>query len=216
MIDPLSDAAFTDLASMNPAEEDRRTRVRFFLAPVPDAKATELRGRPMFRTVEMCEVRPDRQTVVCERVDRMDPDPRRRWPAAYMQFKATAAEKIEGTLLSSWGLLDVSDVAGYKAIEIFTVEQLAAISDPDLEQRKIDASHRQRARDFLAQTQGLEPLALARAENAQLRAENQALRETIEALGGKPSAPPPPTAIPDVPKRRGRPPKAKPTEAQEH
>ena len=216
MIDPLSDAAFTDLASMHLAEEDRRARVRFFLAPVKDARASELRGRPVYQVVEMCERKPDPQTIICERVDRMQPDPRRLFPIKYAQFKAEAAEKIEGTLLSAWGLIDVAEVEGYKAIGILTVEQLAAISDSDLEKRKIEASHRQRAKDFLAMAKGMEPLAQARAENAHLRAEIQVLRETIEALGGKVSAPPPPTAIPDAPKRRGRPPKAKPAEAQEH
>lgn len=205
-MNPLSDQAFFEAHTLSQAGAgaDRALRVRFFYAPMPDPKATLEKGRPMFRTEEMCEIRVDKTLTQCEPVGKMVPDPRERFPAAYAKFKLGHAQQVEGTLLSKWGVMDPAEAAGYEAIGILTVEQLAALSDAQCQQHRGSLADRQRAKDWLDKARGLEPVAQARAENAQLRAEIEALREAVASLGGK---------VPEKPaeatKRRGRPPGSK-------
>jgi hypothetical protein len=186
VFDPLSDAAFTDLASQGIADEDKRLHVSFFYEEVPDAKKTEEMGRPMFKSVEMCSIKaPGDRDVVVERVTKMQPDPRQRFPGHYARFKAGQAVQVEGTLLREWGVLDRATAKSYEAIDIYTVEQLAGLSDGNCQQHRGSMADRQKARDWLDKAKGLEPVAQARAENAKLRAEIEALKEAIEAMGGK-------------------------------
>jgi hypothetical protein len=202
-VDPLSDAAFEDLNAQRTSEADRGLRVEFFYDEIPDAKKTEEMGRPMFRSVEMCSIKipGDKDNQVVGRVEKMNPDPRKRFAALYRNWKANGENKqVEGTLLRQWGLITPAEAKSYEAVEIFTVEQLAALSDATCQQYRGSVADRQKALDFLAQAKGLEPAAKARAENTALRAELDALKEQVAAMaGGTPL---------DAPKRRGRPPKA--------
>lgn len=214
MIDPLSDAAFSDLSHQGISDDDRRLHVTFFYEEVPDAKRTAEMGRPMFKSVEMCAIRipGDKDNQVIDRVAKMDPDPRQRFPGQYARFKAGEKVQIEGTLLREWGFISPAEAKSYEAVDIYTVEQLAGLSDSTCQQYRGSLADRQKARDFLEKAKGLEPVAQARAENAALRSEIEALREAVKALGGKVPDAPAPSAIPE-PKRRGRPPKQQAPEA---
>lgn len=200
MIDPLSDAAFSDLSGQGPAEADKNLRVDFFYDEIPDPKKTEEMGRQMFRSVEMCSIRipGDKDNQVVGRVEKMTPDPRRRFPVDYARFKAGEKAQYEGTPLREWGVLDRATVKSYEAVDVHTVEQLAGMSDVICQQYRGSVADRQKARDWLDKARGLEPVAQARAENAALKAQIEALTEAVKALGGKvPEAP--------APKRLGRP-----------
>lgn len=204
MIDPLSDAAFTDLGSQQISDDDRRLHVTFFYDEIEDQKLTEQHGRPMFKSVEMCSIRipGDKDNQVVGRVEKMTPDPRRRFPEQYARFKAGEKVQVEGTLLRAWGLITPAEAKSYEAIDVLTVEQLAGMSDQLCQQYRGAVADRQKARDFLDQAKGLAPASQARAENERLRAEIEALKESVAALGGKV-----PDAPAQAPKRRGRPPK---------
>lgn len=216
MNDPLGDAAFTDLSDQGLADEDKRLRVTFFYEEIPDAKKTEEMGRPIFKSVEMCSIKApgDNDNVFVGRVTKMEPDPRLRFAPLYAKFKAGEKVQVEGTLLRQWGIITAAEAKSYEAVDIYTVEQLAGLSDSTCQQYRGSLADRQKAKDWLDKARGLEPVAKARAENAELRAQLEALREQIAALGGKVPDAPAPSAIPGPePKRRGRPPKVKPIEA---
>jgi hypothetical protein len=210
VLDPLSDAAFTDLTAQSASEADKGLRVTFFYEEVPDVKRTEEMGRPIFKSVEMCEIRIplDKDNVTVERVEK-NPDLRRRFPGQYARFKAGETVQIEGSLLRQWGLITPAEAKSYEAVDVFTVEQLAGLSDAQCQRYRGSLADRQKAKDFLDKAKGLEPVAQARAENAALRAEIEALREAIAALGGKVPEPPPAAEAPKP--KRGRPPKAQPS-----
>jgi hypothetical protein len=200
--DPLSDAAFDDLSSQGLADADRNLAVDFFREEIPDPKKTEEMGRPMFRTVEMCSIRVrGTQDTVVGRVDKMQPDPRKRFRRKYEDWKTDKGVEVEGTLLREWGFMDRATAKSYEALDILTVEQLAGLSDAVCQEHRGSLADRQKARDFLDKAKGLEPVAQARAENAALKAQIEALREAIQSMGG---------TVPDAPapKRRGRPPKS--------
>lgn len=140
-------------------------------------------GRPIFVSEEMCEIRyGDKDNIVRDRVRKMVPDPRQRFPVQYAKFKAGDSEQVVGTLLREWGIIDRSTARSYEAIGVRTVEELAGM--PDQAADKIRGAHpdRQKARDFLATAKGQAPLAQARAENEALRDELRTLREQVQAL----------------------------------
>lgn len=190
--DPLGVDAFQQAYEFqqNPGAGDRTLNVRFFLDEILDEAASEKEGRPIYRSVEMCEIRyGDKDNVVTDRVKYMHPDPRRRFPDQWARFKAGEATQVVGTLLRQWGLIPAADAKGYEALGIMTVEQLAGLNDTNAQQIRGSIADRQKARDFLAMAAGQAPVAQARAENEALRKEVQALRDMVESLGARPPAP---------------------------
>jgi hypothetical protein len=202
VFDPLSDAAFVDLSSAAAvSDEERKLRVRFFKDEIKDVAATAKEGRPIYKSVEMVEIKipGDKDNVVVRRVTAMDCE---RFPGAYAKFRRGDAVQVVGTPLRNWGLMEPADARGYEDAGILTVEQLAGLSDATCQKHRGSLADRQKARDFLEMAKGLAPVAAARAETEALRAQVEALREQIAALGGK---------VQDAPpvKRRGRPPGTK-------
>ena len=186
MSDPLSGAAFEQAYKyqQDPASGEKALHAEFYWEEIKDEVASVAEWRPIFKSVEMCEIRyGDKDNIIRDRVKYMRPDPRQRFPVQYARFKAGEATQVVGTLLREWGLLDRASAKSYEAVGVFTVEQLSALSDTNAQQFRGSIADRQRARDFLAMAQGQAPIAQARAENEALRVELQALRESLEAQG---------------------------------
>ncbi len=185
----------------NPESADRGLRVRFFFDEILDDVATKEMGRPIHKSVEMCEIRyGDKDNIVVDRVKYMQPDPRQRFPVQYAQHLAGNKEQVVGTLLRKWGLIENALAKDYEAVGIMTVEQLAGLSDDLCKRYRGSLPDRQKARDFLAMAEGQAPIAAARAEIEALREEIRALREggTVPAVA----------PIEQVKRKPGRPRKA--------
>lgn len=205
--DDVSQYVAADQYLQNPMEGDKHVHAEFFWEEIRDEAASEKEGRPIFKSVEMCRIRVpgDKDNVIEDRVKYMSPDPRKRFPGQYARFKAGDAVQVVGTILREWGLIDRATAKSYEAMGIHTVEQLAGVSDANAAGVRGLIADKQKAIDFLEMAKGQAPLTQARAENAQLRAELQALREMVEEMRGGPVSLEPA-------KRRGRPPKAKPAD----
>jgi hypothetical protein len=182
---------------------DRCLAVQFTMEEVEDPKATALAGRPMFKSVEFCEIQVpgDRDCITKDKVHRMHPDPRLRFPVAYARFKAGHPSQLVGTPLLEWGMMPRSTAKSYAAAGIHTVEQLAGLSDANAQAIFGSVPDRQKARDFIKEAAGQAPLTEARAEMEKMRAEIQALRDQISESGKVP------VEAPAVPLKRkpGRP-----------
>jgi hypothetical protein len=156
------------------------------VAPVDKEKGTvkiQGAGRPIFKQVEMCEIRyGDKDNVVRDRVKSMHPDPRERFPGQYARFKAGEKTQIVGTLLREWGLIDRSMSKSYEAVGIFTVEQLAGLSDVNAQELRGSLADRQKAKDFLEMAKGHAPVAQARADLDRAQNEIRALRDELDAM----------------------------------
>jgi hypothetical protein len=205
-LDVESTASFEQTLSFqnNTDAADRCLAVLFTMEEVEDKVQTAAQGRPIFKSVEFCEIQVpgDRDCISKDRVTRMQPDPRLRFPAAYAKFKAGHADQLVGTPLIEWGPMPRSTAKSYAAVGIHTVEQLAGLSDGNAQSLRGSIEDRTKARDFLETSKGQAPLTEARAEMARMRDEMAALREQIRELGGAPSAAP----SPPTPKRKpGRP-----------
>jgi hypothetical protein len=200
----------------NPDAADKCLAVRFYYDEFEDAEASKKAGRPMFKSEECVEIRaPGNADVRMGRIKYMKPDPRERFPAAYAKFKAGERIQVVGTPLKSWGLITAAAAKSYAAIGIYSVEQLAGLSDTNAQEIMGSIADRQKARDFLATAKGLEPAAEARAEAEKLRAELAVMRDVVRQQGDKiESLIAQRNGIEEpAPKRRGRPPKAEETDA---
>jgi hypothetical protein len=185
-IDPLSDAAFFKAVEYqeHPDQGDKILRVRFYSDEIADPEAEAKEGRPMFKTVEMVEIQApgDKYNIVAGEVRHMTPDPRKRFPIQYAQFRAGDKVQVTGTLLRQWGLIDQATAKSYEAAGVYTVEQLAALPDQNLIRGAI--ADRQKAKDFLDMAKGQAPLTQARAENQAMKEQLDAMREQLAELTG--------------------------------
>lgn len=115
--------------------DDSALIVQFYLHAVRQGAASEKAGRDIFKDEEYVWIRfaGDRTKEVRRPVDLEGrsghaPDPER-WPKAWMAFKNSQAQVHEGTPLEQFPILGTSTVLNFKAYNIHTVEQLAAVSD---------------------------------------------------------------------------------------
>lgn len=122
------------IASVSHAD-DSALIVQFYMHPVRHGAESEKAGRDIFKDEEYVWIRfaGDRTREVKRPVDNegrngQPPDPER-WPKAWQAFKNAHAQVHEGTPLEQFPILGTSTVLNYKAFNIHTVEQLAAVPD---------------------------------------------------------------------------------------
>jgi hypothetical protein len=173
----------------------------FYMGTVENVARSKEEGRPIFDDKEMVRVviPGDRlATFVGEVEDRH----RDRWPDHYAAFKRGEQRASSGTPLEYWPIMSSAKVAEMKALNIFSVEDLANLSDALLARIGMGA------RELRGQAQAYLENAKAGADVARLSAEIERLKAIMEARG---------TPIPDAPeKKRGRPPRvAEPVETIE-
>jgi len=129
--------------------------VKFYLDTVRDIVASEEAGRPIFREVEMVDIRSpgSRNNVV--RVARESD--KNRFPKHYALFKNRVnTEGVEGTPLAEWPLVTRSQVEEMAFMNIKTVEQLAQIPDSKAGSMMGFYGLKQKATEWLEKANGIE------------------------------------------------------------
>ena len=238
----MDDSAFTDLAyarfGQQPASPDDTLAVTFTIEPIEDEEASKREGRRIFRNVEMVEIRVPGD-LDARRHEVTDED-RRRFARRYAMFKDGHTDKqVTGLPLSEWPPISRAQVEEARHLGIHSVEHLAAVTDSNAQHLGPGwVSLRQKARDFVARQESEAPLLALRNENEALKARLDALEKMLAKQAAELQGAPTTAAIggPDpvvealkaqvaalaaavqtngAPRRRGRPPKAKPVPPQE-
>jgi len=124
-------------------EADRNLSVRFWLHPKENPRKSKEAGRPIYDEVEMVSIMApgNTKTEFTGRAHSMHYDANEqrqrtyaeRFAEHYSQFKAGLEEQVQGTPLSEAAFLSVGQRAEMRAKQIKTVEQLAAMSDRDIQ-----------------------------------------------------------------------------------
>lgn len=152
---------------------------RFYTRPVQSKYKSNLAGRPIFEDREFVEilVPGDRKTVVDEMVK---DEHRRRWPRAYEAFRSGQEAPTEGTPLAEWPGISRSLVEELRFSKVFSVEQLAGLTDDQLAKtiQMGGFALREKAQRFLESAKGSEPM-------EKLAAENEVLKATLAETNGK-------------------------------
>jgi len=114
---------------------DDRLGVQFYMHSVEDKERTLAEGRKCFHQREYIKIMipGDRHNVVVRPVQvtgSMPTDDRMRFPKHYEAFQKKQEQKAhDGTPLSLWPAMPEATVEELKYVNVFTVEQLATLSD---------------------------------------------------------------------------------------
>lgn len=185
-MDVESAGSFSEVLTLqqNQAAADASLGLTFEEIDVEDEAASRAEGRPVFKTRHLATIRipGDKDNAFTFWADKMNADERRRFGKRYQEWKETHTNKVEGTLLREWGLMSRARGREWEALNVFTVEQLAALSDANLQNMRGGNLERQKARDFLEFAKGQAPLIQARAENEKMKAQMSALQEQVDKL----------------------------------
>ena len=143
-----ADQEMMELAGLAEGQEKSSLVIRFLVEPQEDEAASSKAGRPIFNDVEVVEVRvpgdPDvRRSVVNDYYKRL-------YPKQYLAFKkGITQETVNGTPLSVWAPMKRSQVEEARHFGLHTVQQLAQISDGNLQRLGPGwIALRQQARDW--------------------------------------------------------------------
>ncbi len=117
-----------DFTQNQQSAQDEKLLVKFFTKQVPDKKATEKEGRPIFKDVEYVDIKvPGNRTGgACHPALFRD---KQRFPRHYAAFKERTEMPIEGTPLGEWPLISRSQAEEMAFYNVKTVEQLVSMSD---------------------------------------------------------------------------------------
>jgi len=166
-------------AAMGNGAGDEQLLVRFYLHPKQNAPKSKEMGRPIFEDREYIEIiQPgNKDNIIRRPASELD---KSRFPEHYRKWQArqTDEEQIEGTLLDHWPAVTRSQVAELKYLNIFTVEQLAGLSDSNAQGMMGVNLLKKRAAEYLdaAKNQANADAML------DLKATNERLQEQINTL----------------------------------
>lgn len=133
---------------------------------------------------------------------------KQRFAKAYEAWRRGLGEVHEGQPLKDWAAITPAEVMMLAQSNVYTVEQLAAVSDANAQAIGPILALRDRARRHVAESKQAAPLDAMNARLAELERRNG---ELLALLEGQTRPEPQPEA--EAPKRRGRPPKVE--QAQE-
>ena len=161
----------------------------FYMRAVRNPARSEETGRPVFDEIAYVRVLVpgDRNSVVDRRVSDAD---RERWPRRWSAFLARR-ERPSGTPVEHWPYLTVARVAELRALDVFTVEQVAGADDALMGRIGEGAAElADRARQFLqpqpeTETDLRAEIAGLKREIGRLEADNARLRNTEPRRRGR-------------------------------
>lgn len=149
--------------------DDKGLYVEFYSEPILNTFKSQQENRPIHEERDFITIffPGDKTKKVVREVKLQDdadgPSDLRRFPMQWNAYKEQRESAHDGTPLSEWTQLSKSEVADLKALKIFTIEQLAGMSDSNLSwlgARQL----RDRAKLWMEQAQGGAPLARLQSE----------------------------------------------------
>lgn len=165
----------------NPHAGDDRTPVQFYMGAWHDQSASEKEGRPIFKDMEYIRIMTSKDAII----DRpMRPQDVERWPRAYAAWKATGVSEpgSQGTPLEAWPLMTRAQVEEYKYFKIYTVEQLAEMSDGLGQQIMGFQKIKAQAKAYVEVAKGQAPLLQMQSELEASNSEIAALKDQLAKL----------------------------------
>ena len=153
---------------------DSKLYVTFYVRPIKNAFRSEQEGRPIFEEREYIKIivpGDSKTTVDCPVTEEF----RGRFEKQYEKFKKGLEQAVEGTPLEMWPQMTVGLCAELKAMNVITVEQLAALDDSKAQRIMGSYDLRRKAQLFLDAAKG-------EADNNKIAAELQKRDDEIALL----------------------------------
>lgn len=162
--------------------DDSSLFVEFKSVPKKNELKSAEAGREVWEMRDYVTIRfaGDKNTVVEERVKENSEWPLR-FPRQWQAYKNQQVQVADGMPITEWALINKAEAMELKAINIHTVEALAAVSDSNLKWLGARVL-RDKAIAWLEQANNGAGLAKMQAENEDLKIQIEALRNEIKAL----------------------------------
>jgi hypothetical protein len=170
------------IAELDGAQVSEKLFVRFDVRPVKNDTVSAKEGRPIFEDREYIEIMVpgDRGNTVHREVRDED---KQRFAPAYRAWKADAASGgLVGTPLEHWPLIAKSEVEELKYFKCHTVEQLAGMSDGNLNNVGPLTELRRKAQAFVQAAKEAAPVAKLTAELEQRDQKIAALQQQLDDI----------------------------------
>jgi hypothetical protein len=162
--------------------ESKGKKMVFFHEVVDEDKAASIReGRPIARTRIFVKHFTPGDTLL--EVDKpMKPDDAMKYPEQWRAFQEKRSQVVNGTAIEMWPQISTTQVYEFKAMKIFTVEQLIGL--PDQFAQKIQGFHqlKQKAENFLRLAKDATVLEEKNRQNEKLSAEIEELKRQVREL----------------------------------
>lgn len=160
------------------AEKDSAVFPRFYTKQVQHKAKSLEAGRPIFVDVDYVEIRiaGDNKNIIDKKVKQEHKD---RWPRQYEAHKNGKENQMEGMPVREWGSLPASRALELNAVNVFTVEQLADLSDSNLHYVGMDA------RDLRTKAQAYIKSQKESGFSERMMLENQKLKDELDFLKEK-------------------------------
>jgi hypothetical protein len=163
---------------------DNKLYVVFAMHAVQNGFRTEQEGRPIYDDVPHVRIHvPGDKTSVVERP--VIEEDKMRFPVQWEKFQKNMSQAPEGTPLEQWPLLTIGQVFEFKALNIFTVEQLAGIADTQAQRFMGGHEMRRKAVAFLASAKNTAEAQRLATANAELEQRLDAKDEIIRQMGAR-------------------------------
>jgi hypothetical protein len=178
-------------------DPDENTVAIFKILPIPNPSKSLAAGRPIYDDKEVCEIRSPGSrntsvqyaTTVSHWVDDLESGEQRpvtyaeRFSRQYRQFKEHDVQTKSGTPLDLAPFLTVSRRAELRALNIYTVEMLAAIDGQPLKNIGLGGRElKNQAQEYIEESLKTAPNLQLQAELEELRARNALLQEDNERI----------------------------------
>lgn len=166
------------------ANENDTARPRFYMSAVENKAKSIEEGRPVFDEREMIEIAIPGDRLA-KHVNYVLDEHRQRWPDHYAAFKRREEHAASGTPLEHWPQVTTGRVAELKSLNILSVEELAGVPDTTLPRIGMGGRDlRDKARAFLSAAKDGAGLGRIAAENADLKAQMEAMQKQLASLMG--------------------------------
>lgn len=175
----------------------------FFNDAIENAFKSAEQGKPFFedRLHVRIFIAGDAKTEVVREATDLD---KARFQREYEAFqRSESTEGLVGTPLKEWGAMTKSMVRNFAAYNVFTVEQLASISDSHVQNAGLGAREwRAKAQAFIDQAKDNASATALAAENQQLRDDMVALQRQLADLAARVTAAEAPEEIATAARKR--------------
>jgi hypothetical protein len=181
-------AAINPWGGVDYAQMNKGITPIFFLEPVVDGKESEKQGRTVYREMERVRIQ-IAGDMLSAAVVPVDDAVKSRFAEAYESWSKKRTHRVSGMPLEKWPLASVVMVKELQAMNIYSVEDLAAVSDSNITNIPEGRAWRAKAATWLKAAADTAVATKYAAENERLRADLAELRAQIEAAGVKLGAP---------------------------
>lgn len=163
---------------------DENLYVKFFMRPVQNNFKTEKEGRPIFEDRLYVSILSPGSLL--SKIERQASDiDKQRFPKQWMSYQNNQQAETTGTPVDEWPSITRTQVEELKALKFYSVEQIAAASDAQINSIPHGFELRRKAAAYIANAKDTAVAQKMAADNERLENDNKLLKEQVGLLAAR-------------------------------